>query len=261
MKTELLKEARALTETYAKMDLFREKNELTPIQIEWTLFKIANTFVDGGTLVDLGGGYNFTNAVLANLGMKVICVDLLEDYFVHSTLKASMSEQFDYLREQGVNFIKTDLINFDLEKEFGSSALDVVCSYHCLEHFHHSPKKVISSSIKALKKGGIIFIEVPNAVNILKRVKIALGKTNYNPFDNYYESDRFVGHIREYSVDDLEQFAEYLSLKNWEIFGSNYYGNLWNLLGINFFSKSADFFLKLRPGFCGAIHLRGYKPD
>ena len=261
MKTELLKEARALAETYAKMDLFREKNELTSIQIEWTLFKIANTFVDGGTLVDLGGGYNFTNAVLVNLGMKVICVDLLDDYFVHSTLKAPMSEQFDYLREQGVNFIKTDLINFDLEKEFGSSALDVVCSYHCLEHFHHSPKKVISSSIKALKKGGVIFIEVPNAVNILKRVKIALGKTNYNPFDNYYESDRFVGHIREYSVDDLEQFAEYLSLKNWKIFGSNYYGNLWSLLGINFFSKSADFFLKLRPGFCGAIHLRGYKPD
>lgn len=261
MRAEVLKEARTLTENYAKMGLFQGKSELTPIQIDWTLFKIANSFVEGGTLVDLGGGYNYTNAVLVNLGMKVICVDLMDDYFAYSTLKAPMTEQFDFLKEQGVQFIKTDLINFDLEKEFGSSALDVVCSYHCLEHFHHSPKKVISSALKALKSGGFIFIEVPNAVNILKRFKFAFGKTNYNPFDHYFESDQFVGHVREYSVDDLEQFAEYLSLKNWKIFGSNYYGNLWNLLGISFFSKSVDFFLKLRPGFCGAIHLRGYKPD
>ena len=243
------------------MDMFREKNELTPIQIEWTLFKIANTFVEGGTLVDLGGGYNYTNAVLANLGMKVICVDLLDEYFIHSTCQSSMNAQFDFLKDQGVSFIKTDLIDFDLEQEFGPSSIDVVCSYHCLEHFHHSPRKVVTSSLKALKRGGFIFIEVPNAVNILKRIKIALGKTNYNPFDNYYESDRFVGHIREYSVDDLKQFAEYLSLNNWKIFGSNYYGNLWNMLGINIFSRLADFLLKLRPGLCGAIHLRGYKPD
>lgn len=260
MVSKLLNDARSIVESYAKMEMFHNENILEPISIEWALFKISNTFVERGTLLDLGGGISFVNAVLVKLGMKVHCVDLMESYFIHSSLSSPMTKQLKFLEKEGVIFINADLIEFDAEREFGTSSLDVVCSYHCLEHLHHSPRTVLSSAMAALKKNGIIFIEVPNAVNILKRIKVVLGKTNYLPYKLYYESDKYVLHIREYTTGDLEALAHYLGLKKWKIVGSNYYGNLWNMFGVNYFTKFADFLLKLRPGLCGAIHLKGINP-
>lgn len=257
MTTELMTEARSLVESYAKSDLFRSETQLDEITVEWSLFRIANSYVEGGTIVDLGGGYNFTNAALAKLGMTVHCVDMMDDYFVHSSLGDTMREQFLFVENEGVNFTSADVLEFDAEAEFGSSSLDVVTSYHCLEHLHHSPKKMLTSAMEALKSNGELFLEVPNAVNVLKRIKVLVGKSNYLSYGSYYDSEKYYLHIREYTTGDLEQLANNLDLKDWEIFGTNYYGNLWNSLGVNPGSRALDSALRRRPGLCGAIHLKG----
>jgi hypothetical protein len=110
-----------------------------------------------------------------------------------------------------------------------------------------------------LKPGGTLVIEVPNAANILKRAKLLFGVTNYPSYATFYEKDQWVGHVREYTVGDLEQLARRLRLSQWRIEGRNWYGALYRCGLPDFAAKALDKVLQLRPGLCGSLFLIGTK--
>ena len=116
----------------------------------------------------------------------------------------------------------------------------------------------MQSAINILKPNGTIFIEVPNAANIRKRLSLLTGRTNYLSYADFYNSERYMGHVREYTTGDLEYLAEQLNLKEVKIFGKNYYGTLFNKLPKQL-HYSSDYLLQKFPGLCGSLFLEGKK--
>lgn len=66
-------------------------------------------------------------------------------------------------KEKGINLIKQTIEEFSKEQE---NTFDVVCSFQVLEHVEN-PHDYIESSLKVLKKGGLIIFGVPSAESIL----------------------------------------------------------------------------------------------
>ena len=78
------------------------------------------------------------------------------------------------------------------------SLFDMVILLDVIEHLHDSPRTLLNDLVDTLKDGGLLFITVPNAGNIIKRIDLLLGKTNLPPFDGYYWSpDPWRDHKRE----------------------------------------------------------------
>ena len=230
-------------------------------QLSMTHHVLEQVFVPECRMIDLGGGLNARNGVIASMGGKVTVMDIFEYDLAWHTGKtvdqftADCNEKMNYLKSLGIEFINTDICKIDLRDSYASGSIDAITSYHCLEHLHQSPKSVMESAIDVLKPGGKILLEVPNAVNLLKRIKVLFGKTNYGSYHEYYESNNFTGHIREYSVKDLEILADKLGLSPYEIYGKNWYGTLYDKFGHNVISRFIDKGLQCFPGFCGSLFL------
>jgi SAM-dependent methyltransferase len=229
------------------------------------LFRICRLYQDGGVLVDLGGGISAHNGVLAQLGMKVHVVDMLTDYWDHrdwlpgGAASAKINHEFELLESCGVQFIQAEITAYDFTKHFAEDSLDIVTSFHCVEHLHQSPKIPLESAMRVLKPGGTLLVEAPNAANFRKRVALLMGRTNYEPYNWYYNISPWLGHIREYTIGDLRQLAGNIGAREYRIFGKNF------LLGprvqhtLEYIPRplydTIDATLQLFPGLCSCIFL------
>jgi SAM-dependent methyltransferase len=231
------------------------------VLVEWLDYRISLSYVSGGSLIDLGGGVSGTNGFLSQHGMDVTIIDLFQEYYSWSTVKDPIAEQQDYLASLGVKFLPADLVECNLLDHFAPASVDCVASYHTLEHLHHSPRRLLESAVQVLKPGGKLVIEVPNAANLLKRIKLLMGETNYPSYSTFWEKERWVGHVREYTVGDLQQMAKRLGLASWHIEGRNWYGTLYRKKAIEFAAKPLDAMLQAMPGLCGSLFLIGKKPQ
>ncbi len=217
--------------------------------------RIRRIYSKNGTIVDLGGGISVHNGVLAQLGMSVYVVDLLGEYWERKISGAtSIDHEIQVLEASGVKFIREEVSACTLT-HFPERSVDVVTSFHCLEHLHQSPKLVLESAMQVLRPGGILLIEVPNAANARKRLALLLGHTNYLPYNCLYYSTDYRGHIREYVTDDLRQLAENLGSSSYRIFGTNAYGGAWMERIPSRLRESFDSVLRTFPGLCGALLL------
>jgi SAM-dependent methyltransferase len=192
------------------------------------LFRICRLYQEGGVLVDLGGGISAHNGILAQLGMKVHVVDMLGDYWAHrdwlpgGAASAEINHEFELLESCGVRFSQGEVTTYDFTKHFSENSLDFVTSFHCLEHLHHSPKMPMESAMRVLKPGGTLIIEVPNAANLRKRLALLMGRSNYEPYNWFYNNVPWLGHVREYTTGDLRQLARNLGAREYQIYGKNF---------------------------------------
>ncbi|MEF8698637.1 MAG: methyltransferase domain-containing protein [Candidatus Accumulibacter sp. UW20] len=222
-------------------------------QMDGLLFRIAYVFQKNATIIDLGGGLSPVNGVLAMLGMNVIVYDLLSVYWDDRFHTSAQNQSlFKILQKCGVRFIEKNLDQLDLTESYPHNSADIIVSHHCIEHFHNSPKALLESAIKVVKPDGRLIIEVPNAANALKRLRLLFGHTNYPSYKEYYESDKYYGHVREYTTEDLKSLAQYLRQSDFKLFGTNY-------LGLDKIPSSlrgiVDSILRTRPGLCASIYL------
>ena len=61
-------------------------------------------------------------------------------------------------------------------------------------------------------------------MNLRKRITVPLGYGKWSRMEDWYEEDRFRGHVREPDVADLRYIGADLDLKNIEILGRNWLG-------------------------------------
>jgi 2-polyprenyl-3-methyl-5-hydroxy-6-metoxy-1,4-benzoquinol methylase len=81
-------------------------------------------------------------------------VTILDFYIEQSVIKRV--EEANDLTLGSINFIKGNFLEMDLTEQY-----DIVCSFGFLEHFMET-SKVIERHLMLLKKGGILFITIPN---------------------------------------------------------------------------------------------------
>jgi SAM-dependent methyltransferase len=100
--------------------------------------------------------------------------------------------------ERHVEFDLEDAARQELWPDFQS--YDVVVCAEVIEHLRTSPVDVLRLLGTALRPGGWLVIQTPNAARIRNRVQLLLGR---NPFDLLSEG----GHVREYTLHELLSMA------------------------------------------------------
>jgi SAM-dependent methyltransferase len=247
-----------LDETVLRLqDIYGLDNSPNEEHRAWIKFRIEHILNPGKILVDLGGGISLANPVLAKLGMKVFVLDLLSSYWDRQyKVPDTTARVVEVFKDYGVHFIETDLQNSTLLDYFAPNSVDYVTSYHCIEHFTQSPRKLLESALTVLRPGGTLLIEVPNAANLRKRIALLFGHTNYGDYNELYYGAPYTGHIREYTLDDLRTLAKNLGITRYTIFGHNYLGldKLPDTI-----QKPVDTVLRKFPGLCSSLSLQTTK--
>ena len=184
-----------------------------------TVAKIAiNNLRPGASILDFGSGPCDKTALLKLMGFDCTACDDLKDNW-HSEGN-NRKKIINFANSLDIQFYETN--DFD-DLPFKKETFDMVMLTDVIEHLHESPRSLLLNLIDSLKNGGILFITVPNAGNIRKRIDLLIGKTNMPPFSEYYlYPGTWRGHIREYVYDDLKKLAQYLDLKVIDIRGENH---------------------------------------
>jgi SAM-dependent methyltransferase len=99
----------------------------------------------------------------------------------------------------------------------------MVMLHDVLEHLHGSPRDLLNDLLELTKPGGLLFVTVPNAANIKKRIELLFGRTNMHDFASYYwYPGPWRGHNREYVRNDLVELSACLDLDVLELRGCDH---------------------------------------
>lgn len=149
-----------------------------------------------------------------------------------------------------------------------SASVDVVTSFHSLEHWHHSPKRLFAEIVRVLRPGGFVILATPNAANLRRRIACLLGHNVGAELDDWHHCGDpvFRGHVRVPTVKDLKQLLLWNGLEIAAVHGRNFIGrqsgSLRRLPGrlVWALGAAADLFLRGVPTLCSDIHVIGRKP-
>jgi SAM-dependent methyltransferase len=162
----------------------------------------------GARILDFGAGPCEKAAILSRLGYQCTAVDDLEDDW--HQIGDNRDRLFAFARSQRVKLFVANQVPAELER----SSFDMVMLHDIIEHFANSPRTLLVNLIELLRPGGYLYITVPNAVNLRKRLLVLTGQTNYPRYPAYFWSgDTWRGHKREYVKHDLDQLCKYLGLQ------------------------------------------------
>jgi SAM-dependent methyltransferase len=232
----------ALLELYPD-DLRAEARQDAPRVIEQATWARRCT-----RLLDVGGGFGPYAPLLSSLGTETAVVDTFDhELFEREDLK-------DLLAQFPVELVTMDATAGPLP--FETSSFDGITSFDSLEHWHHSPRRLFQELRRVATPGALFILGVPNAVNARKRLAVLAGKTNWSRFEDWYEPDRFLGHVREPVVADLERMADELALQQRAIVGRNWLGTRRGPIG-RAVTVVVDAPLRLRPSLCANLYLVG----
>jgi SAM-dependent methyltransferase len=170
-------------------------------------------------ILDYGAGPCDKTAMLSQVGYNVTAFDDLGDNWYN--FEGNRENILGYAAKAGIEYLLPDKNgNF----EFRDDYYDAIILNNVIEHFHDSPRKLLNKVLGGLKTGGFIFIDVPNAANLRKRIDLARGRTNYPSFDSFYWSSYpWRGHVREFVKDDLIKLGQFLGLETVEISSHHYH--------------------------------------
>ncbi len=164
-------------------------------------------------ILDLGSGACDTVAILTKLGFQCAACDDLKDWWHRQTGN----------RDRIINFAEQAQIRFTVVDgesplPYSEGEFDMVMLHHVLEHLHDSPRELLNDLMHTTTPQGILFITVPNAGNLRKRVDLLFGRTNLADFHLYYWwPGPWRSHVREYVRGDLVKLASYLDLEILEL--------------------------------------------
>jgi SAM-dependent methyltransferase len=195
---------------------FRGYMEANPDSYDAVARNCARLLRPGASVLDFGSGPCDKAAVLSRFGYRCVAVDDLADDW--HALGDNRDKILAFAQRAGVRLIVTDRIPEDLEP----NSFDMVMLHDVIEHFADSPRNLLLKLLELVKPGGYLYISVPNAVNLRKRLLVLSGRTNYPRFSAYYWSTEWRGHKREYVKDDLERLCGCLGLKKIMLAGQHH---------------------------------------
>jgi len=191
---------------------FPIKGYMTEIKNQGAYSTIADTALKhlppGAKVLDFGCGPCDKTAILQALGFSCSgCDDLLEDWHKRPGQRDSI---MCFAKESGIDFRLNTGEGFPFDRE----QFDMVMMHDVLEHIRDTPRELLNDLLELVKPEGLLFITVPNQVNIKKRIEVLLGRTNLTAYETFYWSDiPWRGHVREYVRDDLVKLSDYLGLE------------------------------------------------
>lgn len=205
----------------------------------------------GPVLWDVGGGTSLFPVLAAAAGFRTTVVDIFDENPPGKEVLKSVFPRY------GIRAVKADIIADSPEFDRG---VDIFACIDSIEHWHHSPKAVLHRMVHSLRPGGLVFIGMPNCVNLRKRLTVPFGYGKWTAMAEWYEKPRFNSHVREPDVDDLRYIARDLELDRVTILGRNWSGYLNDRAWVRVVTPFVDHVLRLRPSLCSDLYLLGSKP-
>lgn len=151
----------------------------------------------GGRLLDIGAGALVKTALFSNLGFECYACDDYQDPW----------HRRDGHFEKVMDFARTSGITTHVHREgdytipFQEESFDVVTICDVIEHLHESPRELLNVGGRLLRAGGILLITMPNVVNLKKRIKVVIGRSNYPDVAAFFcSASQWRGHVREYTL-------------------------------------------------------------
>jgi SAM-dependent methyltransferase len=231
----------------------RRIGEANRERILWQVDVVQSRIPAGGRVVDLGAGAVPFMALLQRLGYRTTIVDDFGDDTYHEV--KSVLDQF---REIGVEVRNEDFFapGFSLG---AAGTIDMVTTHDSMEHWHNSPKTLFRHIWQSLKPEGMIWIGVPNAVNLRKRLTVPFGVGSWSHMRDWYEQDVFRGHVREPVVADLHYIARDIGASQHEVFGRNWLGYRHPSQFVRAITPLIDVPMRAFPSLCSDIYLIAQK--
>jgi len=163
-------------------------------------------------VLDVGCGPCDKAALLQSLGYSCSGYDDLGDEWHRKP--GNREAILAFARDSGIDFHLAS----GASMPFAPQYFDMVMSHDMLEHLHDSPRELLNDLVELIRPGGLLFLTVPSAVNIAKRLRVLRGQTNHPPYPGYYWfPGSWRGHVREYCRRDLELLSGYLGLELLEL--------------------------------------------
>ena len=216
--------------------------------------EISLIYKPGGKVVDLGGGDWMRCAICTHLGMTAHTVDFYElNFDLNDHMGGGFREEYfkasQVAQSLGVVSHRSDVLSWRTDMK----DIDVMMSFDTLEHLHHSPRELFKHIKGRMAPGGEFLIGVPNAANLVKRLRVLAGKNAFSRMQDYYYTPLFTGHVREPVVADLYEIARDLAMQG-TVVGANWLG--FSRLGPDSkIARLADFLLRPFPTLCSDIYL------
>lgn len=228
-------------------------SEVNRPRIFWQVSIVEKNVKPGGRLVDLGAGAVPFMALCQKLGYQTTIVDDFgDDTYVEV---ASVLKQF---RDMGVEVRNEDMFapGFSLG---APRSVDLVTTHDSMEHWHNSPKGLFKHIWQTLTPGGVLWIGVPNAVNLRKRITVPFGVGSWSQMRDWYEQETFRGHVREPVVADLHYIAKDVGARRHEVIGRNWLGYRHPSSFVRAITPIIDAPMRVFPGLCSDIYLIAHK--
>jgi SAM-dependent methyltransferase len=184
----------------------------------WNIADVALRHLQpGAAILDVGSGPCDKTAILQFLGFHCSAYDDLQDEW--HRIPGNREKILSFANKCGIHFKQANGEMLPFEK----SSFDMIMLHDVLEHLHDSPRNMLIDLLELAKPEGLLFVTVPNAVNIRKRIDVLFGRTNLPAFEGYYwYPGPWRGHVREYVKDDLVRLSEYLNLEVLELRGCDH---------------------------------------
>ncbi len=150
-------------------------------------------------LLDIGSGPMDKTAMFKFLGFQCCAADDLTDPWHQRNGNAGKIKEFAALT--GIEFFHQTPNDYAIP--FESESFDVVSALGVIEHLHESPRALLNTMGRFVRRDGLLVIVMPNSVNLRKRLSVVLGQTNYPSIDAFYHSaGQWRGHVREYTLSE-----------------------------------------------------------
>jgi SAM-dependent methyltransferase len=224
-------------------------------RVLWQIEIVVKNVPVGGRVVDLGAGAIPFMAVLQRLGYKTTIIDDFGD----DTLR-DVGIVLDQFRRMGVEVRNEDILapGFTIG---APDSIDMVTTHDSMEHWHNSPKRLFRHIWQSLKPCGTLWVGVPNAVNLRKRLTVPFGRGSWSHMRDWYEQETFRGHVREPVVADLHYIARDLKAARHEVLGRNWLGYINPSPFVRSITPFIDVPLRLRPSLCSDIYVLAHKGE
>jgi SAM-dependent methyltransferase len=86
---------------------------------------------------------------------------------------------------------------------FPDDYFDGVLFTEVLEHLLYDPRKLVDEIYRVLRSGGELVVSTPNVLRIENKIKVILGRNIYPCHENFYFSDLYRRHNREYTMQEV----------------------------------------------------------
>jgi len=86
---------------------------------------------------------------------------------------------------------------------FPDDSFDGVLFTEVLEHLLYDPRKLVDEIYRVMRPNGELVVSTPNVLRIENKVKVILGRNIYPRHENFYFSDLYRRHNREYTMQEL----------------------------------------------------------